>query len=1084
MPRSRPTSSASSSLMQDVPGAYPLSEYNEGAGFQSVAHAVHARRADYVRPKHVRIKVGTWNVASFKGTEKDIGGWFVEGKGVTEDFADMDLTREGKAEHHDPDHKAKLDEREDAGSQESRFRSKSTTLPRRDPGSLPGKNDIGLYVLGLQEVVDVNSFSEAVKPYTDPSVAEKWKDSIRKALPKGYKFVAEQQLIGLLLLIYAAPDVAEEIRSVSTTSVGTGVMGYMGNKGAVTARIVLGETTRLVFVNSHLAAGADRASLERRNWDVSQIISRTRFDPILDSMELTQSTGEQIGDEDVAFWVGDLNYRLEGIPGDDVRRLLMLHTRNEYDLSQRSAVRIERELQANTESVKRRVENRISMSSSDSSPISDRSSYDRQSLDTQGTAPTLVDELEESSDPTSLQTTLSSLLPHDELGQQMVARKAFENGWREGPVTFLPTYKYDAGTVGVFDSSEKKRAPSWCDRILYRTRRDRLAYEARVKEEENAKRRDAEMKASGTDQANNDEDILYDYDPESDAADDYNYDEEADDSRGVVITKEGFEDELHLEYYTAHQRVLSSDHKPLDAIFTLRYDAVVPELKSKIHQEVARELDKNENETRPSVTVVVDKHHEDDVEKSDENPELFDGVFFGDVRWAKQKNRSLTIANTGHVQAKVSLIERPAGPGQPPGIAPKWINLQLNDRAHHSHDSNTHSVWLEPGESCNVDLQVRIWDTHIVHELNQGLMTLDDVLVLRVEGGRDHFIPVRANWQDTSLGRGIHKLIRIPEGGIRRWQSQRPDSSRSKRSSRPGSSAGEEDLRKTWGENQDPVRFSAPRELFRLTEAIEELSARTIAEWDMTTAGAPRPSTSSHASSNGTSEDNAETPPTAPWVSHPAWPFAEEVWMERDSDLWEDALSDALNALDTDKPLEQSLPPELPRVQRLYVLCSLLLIFLQAMPDGIIPEKRWQDLEPYLISMQKQNSPPPREEQRNSIQEILLEDPPHSISFVLVTSMLQHIESDLALSPSTHVVPEAVKSSSRRPGAGTIRRMTGLGGGKKDAPAAPREQAVGAVAKVFAEAMVRIPENGVNEKPRVATEKRRKDLVGIFLDRG
>ena len=52
------------------------------------------------------------------------------------------------------------------------------------------------------------------------------------------------------------------------------------------------------------------------------------------------------------------------------------------------------------------------------------------------------------------------------------------------------------------------------------------------------------------------------------------------------------------------QRVLSSDHKPLNAIFTLKYDAVVPELKAKVHAEVAKDLDKAENEGRPNVTVV------------------------------------------------------------------------------------------------------------------------------------------------------------------------------------------------------------------------------------------------------------------------------------------------------------------------------------------------------------------------------------------------------------------------------------------------------------------------------------------------
>lgn len=46
-------------------------------------------------------------------------------------------------------------------------------------------------------------------------------------------------------------------------------------------------------------------------------------------------------------------------------------------------------------------------------------------------------------------------------------------------------------------------------------------------------------------------------------------------------------------------RVLSSDHKPLDAVFKLQYDAVVPELKTAIHGEVAREIDRQENEGRP-----------------------------------------------------------------------------------------------------------------------------------------------------------------------------------------------------------------------------------------------------------------------------------------------------------------------------------------------------------------------------------------------------------------------------------------------------------------------------------------------------
>jgi hypothetical protein len=41
------------------------------------------------------------------------------------------------------------------------------------------------------------------------------------------------------------------------------------------------------------------------------------------------------------------------------------------------------------------------------------------------------------------------------------------NGYQEGVITFLPTYKYDNGT-DIYDTSEKQRIPGWTDRILFK----------------------------------------------------------------------------------------------------------------------------------------------------------------------------------------------------------------------------------------------------------------------------------------------------------------------------------------------------------------------------------------------------------------------------------------------------------------------------------------------------------------------------------------------------------------------------------------------------------------------------------------
>jgi phosphatidylinositol-bisphosphatase len=207
------------SLERTIPGAYP--DPFSPAAFstqQSLSRAIFDRRAEYTKPKTIRIKVGTWNVAAKKGTEKDIGGWFVDGKGVEEKLAGLDISAEAQ------------DRRESVEDQEARRTRRHPTIPRNDAGSIPGGKEVGLYVIGLQEIVDVSSTAEALRPYTDPTTANKYKDSISAALPPGYSLVAEQQLIGLLLLIYASPAVAPDVKSVSTTSVGTGIMGYMGNK--------------------------------------------------------------------------------------------------------------------------------------------------------------------------------------------------------------------------------------------------------------------------------------------------------------------------------------------------------------------------------------------------------------------------------------------------------------------------------------------------------------------------------------------------------------------------------------------------------------------------------------------------------------------------------------------------------------------------------------------------------------------------------------------------------------------------------------------------------------------------------------
>ncbi|KAJ5833542.1 hypothetical protein N7474_001853 [Penicillium riverlandense] len=951
MASNEPQPSPPTSVSQDHSSEDAEEIESPGLDLSSLTRALKARKAEYTRRRTIRVKIGTWNVAALSNTEKDVEKWFVQGRGVCQKLSGENIS------HY----------RQRSRSTDG---SMSTTGPEKkdDPAPfLRSPEEIDLYVLGLQEVVDVSSPAEALRPYVDPGPSNRWKESVQKALPPGYQLVSDIQLVGLLLIIYASPAIAESVSSVNSTNVGTGLMGYMGNKGAVATRLVLGETTSLVFVNCHLAAGSDKGSLERRNWDASQIVTRTKFEPVESEQGLQGDASQIIGQEDFTFWFGDLNYRLDGIPRDAIRQALARHTVNAFD----------------TALQEKHKERNDSQGSSSSSSVSEATP--EQDLppsphgENERSEPVTDEDIDPRNDPASLQTTISSLLAHDELMAMQRKGTAFHEGWREGEITFLPTYKYDVGSVALFDTSEKQRAPSWCDRILFRTQRDRQRHERLDREAEEARKRDQEMQARGLDKAVADDNVLFDYDPDVDGAistDDYASEEDHANDAASLTSQDSTEDPIQLIHYVSHQGILSSDHKPLDAAFTLTFDAVNPQLKAKIHQEVVRELDKAENEGRPGLTVVVDTHGDEQRAEADPN-----AVEFGDVAFDVPSQRSLTIANTSGSPATFSFAERPGPGADAQSELTSWLDIRIDKPAQKrtkepSNTSSTASHTLLPGEVANVDLTAHVHDIGLVRLLNAQKVKLEEILVLHVDNGRDHFISVAGHWLPTCFGCSVDELTRMPESGARSLYSTGTSQLSTK---------------------EAEVRLSAPRELFHLTESISELVERAVAEWSMT---------------NGDSDEDRP-----PWTIEPngtAWPFQPDTWTLRDP--YERAPLSALvrEALDTNGALTAVFGPEISSLHRLEILSETLLTFLNSLSDGIVTASMWQDIDRQIVEREKSKAPPRSwEESQAWVLENLADSPAHSVSFTFVTFMLARIANEVAPVPSTTSLVPSPPSSSK-----------------------------------------------------------------------
>ncbi|XP_050533288.1 inositol polyphosphate 5-phosphatase OCRL isoform X2 [Daktulosphaira vitifoliae] len=230
-----------------------------------------------------------------------------------------------------------------------------------------------IYAIGFQEL----DLSKEAFLFNDSPREDEWLHAVTKSLEVSgnYKKVSLVRLVGMMLIVFVKKKHMDHIKNVATDSVGTGIMGKLGNKGGVAVRMDF-HNTSFCFINSHLAAHVEE--YERRNQDYHNICSRMVFSNF--------TPPKSIKDHNQVFWFGDLNYRITEMSANSVKEMVN-------------------------------------------------------------------------------KNNLKTILEFDQFKQQHRIGNVFK-GYKEGPINFVPTYKYDPGT-NEWDSSDKNRTPAWCDRILW-----------------------------------------------------------------------------------------------------------------------------------------------------------------------------------------------------------------------------------------------------------------------------------------------------------------------------------------------------------------------------------------------------------------------------------------------------------------------------------------------------------------------------------------------------------------------------------------------------------------------------------------
>ncbi|XP_013872784.1 phosphatidylinositol 4,5-bisphosphate 5-phosphatase A isoform X2 [Austrofundulus limnaeus] len=154
-----------------------------------------------------------------------------------------------------------------------------------------------MYIIGLQEV---NSMIN--KRLKDVLFTDQWSEVCMERLsPFGYVLVTSQRMQGLLLLIFAKYFHLPFLRGIQTETTRTGLGGYWGNKGGVSARMsAFGHS--ICFLNCHLPAHMENS--EQRMED---------FEAILQQQQFEGQAAIGVLDHDLVFWFGDLNFRIDDL---------------------------------------------------------------------------------------------------------------------------------------------------------------------------------------------------------------------------------------------------------------------------------------------------------------------------------------------------------------------------------------------------------------------------------------------------------------------------------------------------------------------------------------------------------------------------------------------------------------------------------------------------------------------------------------------------------------------------------------------------------------------------------------------------
>ncbi|GMH33923.1 hypothetical protein BSKO_01757 [Bryopsis sp. KO-2023] len=534
-------------------------------------------------------------------------------------------------------------------------------------------------------------------------------------LPRDDEFVQliSRQLVGLYLTIWVRRRLLPKISGVQTTCVATGAMGYLANKGAIAARMRVNDSS-LVVLTSHFASGDHQGDEVRRNLDFSEIMRRAEFPHEI-----------KVGIAD------DMNGIPEGADQDIQRAYLGGHWGGHRRIHNHENIvwfgDLNYRIKANTAAVIQTIRG----------------------------------------------GKMHQLYDHDELLRERNAGRVFK-GFKEGPVTFDPTYKYvrgtnfytgeyfDEGSSSSSDDPEEQTAKTGSSSFsaMFDAKKKPLELSSGAKTTDDlVSRLNLSSRGAGA-AAQTDADIPRGRPPvarfrservmaaSAPGTPPGSPKNKKKSKKPKKIRTPSWTDrvlyyssgKLHHLLYGACGELTTSDHKPVSAAFLFQ----------------SRRFDRQAVEERvEQCRQIVNKRELANIPRCSVEPGVLQ---IGKVGYKETVEHQIVAKNVGEVSATFGFIP-PPDPVRDAlycklGALPQWVT------------ASPLAGEIAPGEQVEIKITIRVtggkWGS--ANEI-AGFpdCSMDEVLVMRIEGGSDFFINLSGTYIPSCFGLSLEHLASRPQ---------------------------------------------------------------------------------------------------------------------------------------------------------------------------------------------------------------------------------------------------------------------------------------------------------------------------------